>query len=101
MNPSITTKGTNLSVVVSGSAFFRRGKNCRADLEEMKFRLFYFRGSPFSSRAPLTSVQESSQPVVIDPELLPRLTLRAPIVPAAMYNDAGIVGAAMAVKLQA
>jgi len=43
LNPSITTKGTNLSVVVSGSAFFRRGKNCRADLEEMKFRLFYFR----------------------------------------------------------
>jgi len=41
----------------------------------MKFRLFYFRGSPFSSRAPLTSVQESSQPVVIEPELLPRLTL--------------------------
>ena len=29
-------------------------------------------------------------------KFLPRLTLRAPIVPAALHNDAGIVGAAMA-----
>ncbi len=29
-------------------------------------------------------------------KFLPRLTLHAPVVPAALHNDAGIVGAAMA-----